>query len=172
MNQDGPEAAKSSDSDSYSSPAASGDSEREASVSSIETTPPPNGEYPYGHQKSGSMASSGFSRSYQSVFSHGAPQHRREWSHSSNRPGTTQSALTEDPQAEDQADLAAAVGLLSCSYATPKTGPTAMPADLPQVPALAEKYQYNRDVSMDRSQKDSHSPRNDEDDQIFGEMEE
>ncbi|GAM90239.1 hypothetical protein ANO11243_082810 [Dothideomycetidae sp. 11243] len=51
MNQDGPEASRSSDSEqSYTSPAASGYSDREAS-------------YPYGHQKRVSNASSGFSPS-------------------------------------------------------------------------------------------------------------
>ncbi|KAF2149954.1 hypothetical protein K461DRAFT_37124 [Myriangium duriaei CBS 260.36] len=183
MNQEGPEANRSSDSEqSYTSPAASGFSDREGSVSSIETTPPPHGEYPYGHQKRVSNASSGFSRSYQSVFSNGPHQHRRQWSTSSNRPGTAQTALTESYPGEDQADLAAAVGLLSCSYGTPQTGPTNMPADVPPVPPLPEKYQslprnsYHAEVDMDdaSSSEDDRSQRygnrQEEHDRIFGEM--
>lgn len=184
MNQEG-EASRSSDSEqSYTSPAASGFSDREGSVSSIETTPPPHGDYPYGHRKRVSNASSAFSRSYQSVFSSGPYQHQRQWSTSSNRPGTAQTALTESYPGEDQADLAAAVGLLSCSYGTPQTGPVSMPADVPPVPPLPEKYQslprssYQREVDMDdvssseddRSQR--HSSRHEEDDRIFGEMDE
>lgn len=186
MNQDGPEASRSSDSEqSYTSPAASGYSDREASVSSIETTPPPHGEYPYGHQKRVSNASSGFSRSYQSVFSNGPYQHRRQWSTSSNRPGTAQTALTESYPGDDQADLAAAVNLLSCSYGTPQTGPVSMPADVPPVPPLPEKYQslprgsYQQgEVDMDdvsSSEEESgqrHSSRHEEDLRIFGEMDE
>ncbi len=40
-----------------------------------------------------------------------------------------------------QADLAAAVGLLSCSYgSTPKTGPVMLPADAPPVPPLPAQF--------------------------------
>ena len=186
MNQEaGAETTRSSDSEqSYTSPAASGFSDREGSMSSIETTPPPHGEYPYGHHKRVSNASSGFSRSYQSVFSNGPYQHRRQWSTSSNRPGTAQTALTESYPGEDQADLAAAVGLLSCSYGTPQTGPVSMPADVPPVPPLPEKYQslprslHPREVEMDdaSSSEGERSPRygsrQEEDDRIFGEMDE
>ena len=41
---------------------------------------------------------------------------------------------------EDHADLAAAVGLLSCSYGTPKSGPVMLPADVPPVPPLPAKF--------------------------------
>lgn len=155
-------------------------------MSSIETTPPPQGEYPYGHKKNMSTASSGFSRSYQSVFSSNGPyQHRRQWSASSNRPGTAQTAMTENYPTEEHADLAAAVGLLSCSYGTPQTGPVSMPTDVPPVPALPEKYQslphgsYSREVDMDDAESSSDDKADDrsqrhgsreEDDKIFGEM--
>lgn len=143
MNQDGTPAH---DSDS-SSPAASGSSDpHEDGVSSTETTPPPQrGEHTYREHKRNSTASSVFSRSYQSVFSVGsapheqAPSHARHWSTSSNRPTSANTAITDTYPDEDPADLAAAVGLLSCSYGTPKTGPTHL-ADVPPVPPLPAKY--------------------------------
>ncbi|TKX27603.1 hypothetical protein C1H76_0027 [Elsinoe australis] len=190
MNQDGPEGTKSSDSEqSYTSPAASGSSDREDSVSSIETSPPPQGgDYPYGHHKRVSNASSAYSRSYQSVFSStdAVHQHRRQWSTASGRPGTAQTNLAESYPGEEQADLAAAVGLLSCSYGTPQTGPTAMPADIPPVPPLPQKYQsfsnntYQREVEMgDASSSEDESTtskrgnsRQEDDEGIFGNMDE
>lgn len=77
---------------------------------------------------------------------------------------------------EDPQDLAAAVGLLSCSYGTPKHGPTGLPLDVPPVPPLPAKYQNHRsqgDVEMDDdddSSEDEAQPRNDdmEDHGIFG----
>ncbi|KAF4555510.1 Hypothetical protein D9617_2g054710 [Elsinoe fawcettii] len=191
MNQDGPEAAKSSDSEvSYASPTASGSSDREDSVSSIETSPPPQGgDYPYGHHKRVSNASSAYSRSYQSVFSttDGVHGHRRQWSAASNRPGTAQTSLAESYPGEEQADLAAAVGLLSCSYGTPQTGPAGMPSDVPPVPPLPEKYQsfsnsaYQREIDMGEassSEDESNAStkhrdsRQEDDDGVFGNMEE
>jgi hypothetical protein len=41
---------------------------------------------------------------------------------------------------EDEADLAAAVGLLSCSYGTPKSGPIMLPPDVPPVPPLPARF--------------------------------
>ena len=207
MNND-PETAKASDSDhSSASPAASGSSDlREDDISSAETTPPPHGEAVYGHRKQHSNASSGYSRSYQSVFStsegtatrSGGVHHSRQWSASSNRPGTASTSLAESYPEEDQADLAAAVGLLSCSYGTPQSGPVFMPSDIPPVPPLPAKYQgmsnsfqpradisnireSSEDVEMEeddssddnQSQYQSHRySRAEEDDGIFGNMEE
>lgn len=195
MNQDGPEAAKSSDSEqSSASPAADDSSDREEDISSAETTPPPHGEPIYGHRKHLSTTSSGFSRSYQSVFSTSEGpasgptdyNHRRQWSTSSNRPLTAGTSVGES-YSEDQADLAAAVGLLSCSYGTPQTGPVAMASDIPPVPPLPERYQKQArrpvDVEMDdvseseeedeqsRSQSQRFS-RTDDDEGVFGNMEE
>lgn len=146
------EAAKSSDSDNSSaSPAASGSSGLpDDDVSSAETTPPPQTERVFGHRKQYSNASSAaFSRSYQSVFSasESVPkyqdpfQHGRKWSTSSSRPVTAGTSIAESYPNEDQADLAAAVGLLSCSYGTPKSGPVVLPPDVPPVPPLPARYQ-------------------------------
>lgn len=57
-------------------------------------------------------------------------------------PGLTE-AIHEEPANTDDsttADLAAAVGLLSCSYGTPKTGPVMLPPDVPPVPPLPAQY--------------------------------
>ena len=196
MNQDGPsEGAKGSDSEqSSASPAASGSSDRDEDISSAETTPPPHGEPIYGHRKHNSTTSSAFSRSYQSVFSTSEGpashptdhSHRRQWSASSNRPVTAGTSVG-DYSNEDQADLAAAVGLLSCSYGTPQTGPVAMASDIPPVPPLPEQYQKQArrtvDVEMDdasesEEEEESSRPsshrfsRTDDDEGVFGNMEE
>lgn len=175
------------DSDNSSSPAASGSSDmREDGVSSTETTPPPQSEHAYRDSKRLSNNSSVYSRSYQSVFSSGsAPNndngfsHHRQWSASSNgRPLTANTSIAESYRGdEDPQDLAAAVGLLSCSYGTPKSGPTAMPMDVPPVPPLPAKYQNMRnqeDVEMDDDGSSDEEPpmRNDdlEDHGMFGKM--
>ena len=49
------------------------------------------------------------------------------------------SGLNTDAQ-EDEAGLAAAVELLSCSFGTPRTGPVTLPADVPPVPPLPAQY--------------------------------
>jgi len=203
MNLDGPDALKAIESDNSSaSPAASGSSDlRDDDISSAETTPPPQGDAVYGHHKHYSTTSTDYSRSYQSVFSTSADvgpgdyYHRRHWSTSSqNRPVTAGTSIAESYPEEDQADLAAAVGLLSCSYGTPQSGPVALPADVPPVPPLPAKYQgmsssfqplaklsnlrETGDVDMeeessseddDRSQHNSHRfSRIEDDDGIFG----
>ena len=187
MNQDAP----TNDSDNSSSPAASGSSDmRDEDVSSAETTPPPQTEGSYADSKRFSNNSSIFSRSYQSVFSNESVptnengfSHRRQWSTSSNnRPWTANTSIAESYRDEDPQDLAAAVGLLSCSYGTPKSGPTALTTDVPPVPPLPAKYasqQYTGyrgqdDVEMDdeSSDEDQHHPsRIDEADEgVFGKM--
>ena len=86
--------------------------------------------------------------------------HHRHWSSSSNRPNTANTSIAEDYRDEDPQDLAAAVGLLSCSYGTPKSGPVGMPSDIPPVPPLPEKYaqafsNYRaQDVVMDDDSSD------------------
>lgn len=182
MNADGP----ANDSDS-SSPAASGSSDMrdEQELSSAETTPPPQSENAYRDSKRFSNNSSIYSRSYQSVFSDSAPgpdngfSHQRQWSQSSNgRPLTANTSIADSYRGdEDPQDLAAAVGLLSCSYGTPKSGPTGMGNDVPPVPPLPAKYQNYRapvDVQMDDDYDSDDEPhvRNDdvEDQGMFGKM--
>lgn len=166
MNADG---APTQDSDNSSSPAASGSSDpREDDLSSAETTPPPHAGDSYRDSRRYSNASSVFSRSYQSVFSsESAPPnesqsgHRRQWSTSSNnRPTTANTSIADSYPDQDPADLAAAVGLLSCSYGTPRSGPTVMASDVPPVPPLPAKYanaKYHtaQDVHMDDDGDDS-----------------
>lgn len=180
MNQDG----TSNDSDNSSSPAASGSSDmRDEEASSTETTPPPPSEH---DTKRFSNNSSIYSRSYQSVFSSGSMpnhdngfSHHRHWSASSNgRPMTGHTSIADSYHGdEDPQDLAAAVGLLSCSYGTPKSNATGMPMDVPPVPPLPAKYQNYRsqgDVEMgdDESSGDEAEMRNDdtEDHGMFGKM--
>jgi hypothetical protein len=184
---------KLSDSDNSSaSPAASGsDSRDDDDISSAETTPPPHGEQSFGTNKRYSNASSFVSRSYQSEYS-GRPEssHVRQWSHSSSRPITAASSLAQSYPDEDQADLAAAVGLLSCSYGTPTHGPTSLGQYVPPVPPLPARYQNSyqpsslahahqlrEDVDMEEesySDDEDHetSRADDADDGIFGTMEE
>ena len=139
----------------HSSPPASGSSDLREELSSTETTPPPHiddhavGSYPHATFASRSIKrystnSSAYSRSYQSaVFSdHGNGGHIRHWSNVSDRPTTsgTSVAGSYHDDANDHADLAAAVGLLSCSYGTPKSGPVCLPLDVPPVPPLPAKF--------------------------------
>lgn len=181
MNQDGP-----NDSDNSSSPAGSGSSDmRDEELSSTETTPPPHLEHSYRDSKRFSNESSLFSRSYQSVFSESGPtaehgfSHHRQWSTSSaSRP------VTAESYNGDEADLAAAVGLLSCSYGTPKTAPSALNADVPPVPPLPAKYQKSAYSNLRNNQADdvemegedsfddepSHGRHEDVDDGMFGKM--
>ena len=145
--------AEAGDSDSSSpSPPASGSDPRDG-LSSTDTTPPPQmddhalGSLPRTHygthsSKRYSANSSAYSQSYQSaVFSdNGHSGHYRQWSNVSDRPTTSGTSVAGSYQDEnDQADLAAAVGLLSCSYGTPKSGP-ALPPDVPPVPPLPAKF--------------------------------
>jgi hypothetical protein len=137
-----------------SSPPASGSSDLREELSSTETTPPPQmddhavGSYPHSHFgtrsiKRYSTNSSAYSQSYQStVFSDNGNGHFRQWSNVSDRPTTsgTSVAGSYHDDGNDHADLAAAVGLLSCSYGTPKSGPVALPPDVPPVPPLPAKF--------------------------------
>lgn len=139
---------------SSASPPASGSSDLRDEVSSTETTPPPQiedhavGSFPHSHfghrsDKRYSANSSAYSHSYQStVFSDNGNRHFRQWSNVSDRPTTsgTSVAGSYHDDGNDHADLAAAVGLLSCSYGTPKSGPVAPPADVPPVPPLPAQF--------------------------------
>lgn len=135
-----------------SSPAASGSSDVHSDrASSLETSPPPNADdsakSSRRESKRLSSNSSLYSQSYQSVFSDAAGgsgsrpymSHYRQWSTGGDNPGTACTSVAES--VDDQADLAAAVGLLSCSYgSTPKTGPVMLPADAPPVPPLPAQF--------------------------------
>lgn len=137
-----------------SSPPASGSSDLREELSSTETTPPPQtedhavGSFPHSAFASRSIKrystnSSAYSQSYQSaVFSDNGNGHFRQWSNVSDRPTTsgTSVAGSYHDDGNDHADLAAAVGLLSCSYGTPKSGPVALPPDVPPVPPLPAKF--------------------------------
>ena len=153
MNKDGTSAIESDDS---SSPAASGSSDpHDEEMSSAETTPPPDGRNAirsamtgdFGHVKRFSENSSIYSHSYQSsIFSESAPgsrpymSHYRQWS-TDGRPTTSGTSVTGSYKEDgEHADLTAAVGLLSCSYGTPKTGPVMLPADVPPVPPLPAQF--------------------------------
>lgn len=189
MNQD---AKEGHDSDDSSSPAASGSSDtRDEDLSSNETTPPPQRDEEH---KRFSGNSSLYSRSYQSVFSNGsAPNgdhgfsHHRQWSASTNsRPMTANTSIAESYFGdEDPQDLAAAVGLLSCSYGTPISGPTGIGYDVPPVPPLPAKYQTHTtkfnsnyrnqgDVEMEDDEDSDDEPHNGRHDEteygMFGNM--
>jgi hypothetical protein len=160
MNQDGPtppESAKDFHSDQDStSPAASGSSDPNDGLSSADTTPPPQLDGHLAQSYTGSSYTSrtkryssgnSFSRSYQSApssniaYPGSAPNgsgfgsyHRQ---HGDRRP--LSSGISASGQ-EDEAGLAAAVELLSCSFGTPRTGPVTLPPDVPPVPPLPARY--------------------------------
>jgi hypothetical protein len=220
MNVDG----AATDSDNSPSPAASGSSDpQDSEMSSAETTPPPQMDdassgfhsatrSEFGLSKRFSATSSAYSHSYQSsVFSESVPSsrpymsHYRQWS-TDGRPTTSGTSVNGEDQ--DQADLAAAVGLLSCSFGTPKTGPVMLPADVPPVPPLPTQFLGQRadylsgttlsfagapqsysshvrsyirerkdvdmdvDNSADEEELDRHRAHSDEDEGMFGRMEE
>ena len=176
------------DSDRSSSPAVSGFSERDEDVSSAETTPPPHPDphvyrdHDATRKRHSTASSSAYSRSYQSVFSSssitgggGLPHHHRHSSSSSAGGHTTHPTAYRD---EDPQDLAAAVGLLSCSYGTPKSAPLVAEPDVPPVPPLPEKYAHAQShaqpvhrYATDHSDVDMEDDDDDEDDEgMFGQM--
>jgi hypothetical protein len=136
-----------------SSPAASGSSDVHSDrASSLETSPPPGADESAKSSRRASKRfssnSSLYSQSYQSVFSEAQGSsngsrpymsHYRQWSTGGDNPATSCTSVAES--VDDQADLAAAVGLQSCSYgSTPKTGPVMLPADAPPVPPLPAQF--------------------------------
>ncbi|KAF4310613.1 Zinc finger C2H2-type protein [Botryosphaeria dothidea] len=148
------EAAKANESDhSSASPAASGSSDyRDDGMSSAETTPPPHDDVAVGSYTGGrfpnkrfSSNSSAYSQSYQSnnsVFSESIPNGYLNYyrqNSTDGRPTTSGTSATAYDD-EDQADLAAAVGLLSCSYGTPQSKPVMLPPDVPPVPPLPARF--------------------------------
>ena len=164
MNQDGPAVAEgAADSGSHpssDSPAASGSTGSGDGMSSVHTSPPPSAEdddpFMYmSREHRGQPArrrdstASTHSRSYQSVLSAstftdatspGTPGFHFQGSAATDwRPGMPMHAEQADDD-DDAADLAAAVGLLSCSFGTPKTGPLGGADDIPPVPPLPARY--------------------------------
>ncbi|KAK8225556.1 hypothetical protein HDK77DRAFT_431774 [Phyllosticta capitalensis] len=147
MNQEAQtESAKASESDQSSASPDGSSSDYRDGMSSAETTPPPQGDdlvgsfgrsYP---NKRFSSNSSAYSQSYQSntsVFSESAPN-----AYYHDRPTTSGTSMTAYDD-EDQADLAAAVGLLSCSFGTPQSKPVVLPPDVPPVPPLPARFVSN-----------------------------
>jgi hypothetical protein len=167
MNADGTATGESDH--SSASPAASGSSDsREDGMSSVNTTPPPDANALFtvprpdlASAKRHSSTSSAYSQSYSSVFSDasaptGRPyiSHYRQWS-TDGRPTTSGTSVTGSyPGEDEQADLAAAVGLLSCSHGsqgTPKNNAVMLPADVPPVPPLPAKYGGSRPDTLSAS---------------------
>ncbi|KAI9717741.1 MAG: hypothetical protein M1812_004470 [Candelaria pacifica] len=164
MNQEPTEPVEPSKVDSgnsSASPAASGYSELQ-DMSSADTTPPPQMDEAdlathlaqgprHGRTKRYSSNSSGYSRSYQSApsgsgFAGSAPNGSAGFSHyhqarSEGRPSTSGvDDAGRDTADEDEASLAAAVELLSCSFGTPRSGPVMLSPDVPPVPPLPARF--------------------------------
>ena len=155
-----PDSAKDMGSDnSTTSPAASGSSDFRGGISSTDTTPPPQSD----EQMSATMMAkssrsarsskrysngSAFSRSYQSAPSTSVPVgsvpvHSTE--PGSSRPSSgdyraVAGTLGAHPHDEEEANLAAAVELLSCSFGTPQSRPVILPTDVPPVPPLPARF--------------------------------
>lgn len=149
------EAGSALESDS-SSPEQSSSSElNDSEMSSLEMTPPPQTESisQYSPRTPGqegfkrhSEYSSSYSQSYQSsIFSENMQpgtsyaSHYRQWSND-ERPTTSGTTISYAEPSKEQADLATAVGLLSCSYGTPKSGPVAAANNIPPVPPLPMQF--------------------------------
>lgn len=167
-------------------------------LSSVDTAPTSQSKHAYSDPniKRYRNSSSAYSPSFQSSFSEpsscasGFSSRYRRQSSSSILPAIANTSNAEAYSEEDATDLAAAVALLSCSYGTPKSGPTAMPADIPFVqplpaiyqgcsapsPASREPYRGQQDdVDIERlSDEDAHALRHhdheEEDEGMFGKM--
>ena len=151
MNQDSvipSETIKASESDNSSaSPEASASDVQDDDTSSLETTPPPMNEDAYiRDSKRYSSNSSVFSRSYQSAPSFSASSVTAEsygsYHYNAYQRRPSSSGITNQNAFEDEAGLAAAVEL--CNFGTPRTGPVHLPADIPPVPPLPERYQSHK----------------------------
>lgn len=140
------------DSDNTPSPAASGSSDpQDSEMSSIETSPPPQLDdaafspsvRPYDDAKRFSTNSSAYSHSYQSsVFSdsHNSHPYLQRYTSNDGRPTTSGTSVNGGDEHE-HADLTAAVGLLSCSYGTPKLGALLeADSDIPPVPRVPARF--------------------------------
>ena len=138
---------------SSASPGASASSEiHDDYPSSAGTTPPPSAadsafnanrygtgiNLPMSFQST-PAASMGFSESMPN--GHGWAGHQRQYSDDIRSTFNASTSINGSQYGdEEHADLAAAVGLLSCSYGTPKSGPTLLSPDVPPVPPLPAKF--------------------------------
>ena len=152
MNQDGPNSEPAISENSSASPPASAASDvhEDDDYSSVGTSPGLQPEdaltRPNRHtlSKRDSSNSSVCSRSYQSVFSSGSVptnsfSHFRQWSND-DRPNTAATSVGSYRDDDESADLAAAVGLLSCSQASNKSNTAMLPPGAPPVPPLPAKF--------------------------------
>ena len=153
---------------SSASPAATGSSPSRDEWSSVHTTPPPpvddeNNPFAFTGRdgrgfdaKRRSSYGSAYSRSYQSTYSlsthadltsPGTPSFNRLSQASFDVKAYPSTSVIQGD--EDEADLAAAVGLLSCSHGTPRSGPLVVTDDdVPPVPPLPARFagEKTRDV--------------------------
>ena len=151
LNQDPPETADAREVESDNSSASpTASSELRDGLSSADTTPPPLSEEAVELEKRLSINSSSvFSRSFQSFpsssFTGSAPLYSPAFSHFrqssvDTRPSTAETgpADGEDEDDDEEADLAAAIGL--CSFGTPRSKPMTMASDIPPVPPLPARF--------------------------------
>lgn len=178
---------------SSQSPAASGSSNviDEDDSSSRTSTPSQDDEYTaskptaFRHPRRQDSESSVFSRSFGPTAASSLPAqnafHQR-WNSGSSRPTTA----TSQTYAEEQADItAAAEGLVGVSIGTPQFRASQLPSDVPPVPPLPAKFasqaayspylraQYTPDAEMsdDDRRYRTHAIAEDEDEGMFGSME-
>ncbi len=165
-------------------------------MSSVHTTPPPplDDEYVFplstrevrsAHKRRSSNGSA-YSRSYQSQADTTTTGPSTPNLHRLSQASIDTKAIVGSYAGfgdEDEADLAAAVGLLSCGWGTPRSGPLTLGDDVPPVPPLPARF-VNEKVNesakgLDGAGEDDisrrHSTRlrnDDEDESVFGRMEE
>lgn len=186
MNQDAAEPVPGgSDNDDFSSRQHSTSSDNEHAISSgDDESPPPMAQGLTVPRKHYSPISSGYSNSYQSVFSttenvideRGYGQRTKTPDRNIDTASTSYNAM---PATGDQADLAAAVGLLSCSYAG--SLPVSQLKPVSESPhESSEQYADAVDVDMaengrgvdEHTANKSHSRGREDDEGVFGNMEE
>ncbi|KAI9795197.1 MAG: hypothetical protein M1816_000219 [Peltula sp. TS41687] len=170
---------------SSASPAASGFSGLRDGLSSVSTSPPPReeGEYPtmavdtsQRHRiNRRSSIFSAYSRSYQSVQSSSVfgdagssvgtsnNFHYLRQGSTGGRSNSIHASSAGDHDADEES-LAAAVGLLSCSYGTPKSGPIVPLADtdIPPVPPLPARFLGEREDKVHADTTGTSGPSSDQ----------
>ncbi len=132
------------------SPDASGSSASRDGMSSVHTSPPPPAEDEYAFMFSSREHKAQAAKRRSSNASTHSRSHQSVYSISTHTDGTspgTPGFYLQGPGGADwktiddeAADLAAAVGLLSCSFGTPKTGPLGPLDEIPPVPPLPARY--------------------------------
>ncbi|KAI9679818.1 MAG: hypothetical protein M1817_004832 [Caeruleum heppii] len=158
MNQDPttpPDSARDFSSEhSSASPAASASPELRDDISSTDTTPPPQGD-DHMHAAVGGQQKRNSGRGLSTAYSHevlgfgslgpgSVPSTSSNFSHvrhtSSGARSTASIGAPSLDRDDEAAGLAAAVELLSCSFGTPRSGPTNLPPDVPPVPPLPARF--------------------------------